>query len=87
VDTWKLSKDPQRASDLPPDAPDEEEPLSMRTDPWRRVIVLLTLALSAFAFNTTENLPIGLLRLISADLDVSLPSVGYASGFREVLSG
>jgi predicted MFS family arabinose efflux permease len=32
--------------------------------------------LAAFAFNTTENLPIGLLRLISADLRVSLPAVG-----------
>ncbi|WP_326558477.1 MFS transporter [Micromonospora sp. NBC_01796] len=49
----------------------------MRTDTSRRVLVLLALALSAFAFNTTENLPIGLLRLIAADLDVSLPSVGY----------
>ncbi|MFC9930705.1 MFS transporter [Streptomyces sp. NPDC127190] len=32
--------------------------------------------LAAFAFNTTENLPIGLLRLISVDLRVSLPAVG-----------
>ncbi|MFJ8487846.1 MFS transporter [Streptomyces sp. NPDC094038] len=32
--------------------------------------------LAAFAFNTTENLPIGLLRSISADLRVSLPAVG-----------
>lgn len=35
------------------------------------------LILAAFAFNTTENLPIGLLGLISSDLHVSLPSVGY----------
>ncbi|GLW07376.1 MFS transporter [Microtetraspora sp. NBRC 13810] len=33
--------------------------------------------LAAFTFNTTENLPIGLLPLISADLGVSLPAVGY----------
>lgn len=44
---------------------------------WRRVTVLLALALSAFTFNTTENLPIGLLPLISTDLDVPLASVGY----------
>lgn len=43
----------------------------------RRVAVLLALALSAFAFNTTENLPIGLLPLISTDLAVPLASVGY----------
>lgn len=42
-----------------------------------RISVLLALALSAFAFNTTENLPIGLLRLISSDLDVSASSTGY----------
>ncbi|MER5555251.1 MFS transporter [Streptomyces sp. NPDC002793] len=33
--------------------------------------------LAAFTFNTTENLPIGLLDVISADLEVSLPAVGY----------
>lgn len=42
----------------------------------RRVGVLLALALSAFAFNTTENLPIGLLPLLARDLDVSLPAAG-----------
>ncbi len=41
------------------------------TSQWRRISVPLALALSAFAFNTTENLPIGLLRLISTDLDLS----------------
>ncbi|MCX4471993.1 MFS transporter [Micromonospora sp. NBC_01655] len=49
----------------------------MTSSTWRRVLVLLALALSAFTFNTTENLPIGLLSLISSDLDVSLSSVGY----------
>jgi predicted MFS family arabinose efflux permease len=49
-----------------------------RTDgAWRRVTVLLALALTAFTFNTTENLPIGLLPLISGDLGVPLASVGY----------
>lgn len=43
----------------------------------RRLSILLALALSAFAFNTTENLPVGLLPLISADLHVSLPSAGH----------
>lgn len=49
----------------------------MSTGTWRRVSVLAALALSAFTFNTTENLPIGLLDLIAADLDVSLPAAGY----------
>ena len=49
----------------------------MTTANWRRVGVLLALALSAFLFNTTENLPIGVLHLISADLGVSLSSTGY----------
>ncbi|GAA3009598.1 hypothetical protein Sfulv_53960 [Streptomyces fulvorobeus] len=33
--------------------------------------------LAAFTFNTTENLPIGLLELVSADVQVSLSAVGY----------
>ncbi|BCL16571.1 MFS transporter [Micromonospora sagamiensis] len=49
----------------------------MSSATWRRVTVLLALALSAFTFNTTENLPIGLLPLISEDLDVTFSSVGY----------
>ncbi|MYR56797.1 MFS transporter [Streptomyces sp. SID625] len=32
---------------------------------------------AAFTFNTTENLPIGLIRLIASDLHVADPSVGY----------
>ncbi|MGK4584746.1 MFS transporter [Kitasatospora sp. HPMI-4] len=44
---------------------------------WRGPAVLAGLMLAAFTFNTTENLPIGLLKLISADLGVSLPAVGY----------
>lgn len=43
----------------------------------RRLSVLLALAISAFAFNSTENLPIGLLPLIAADLGVSVPSTGH----------
>ncbi|MFC5927293.1 MFS transporter [Micromonospora vulcania] len=39
--------------------------------------VLLAIALSAFIFNTTENLPIGLLNLMSSDLGVSLPAAGF----------
>ncbi|MFG1955085.1 MFS transporter [Micromonospora sp. NPDC048830] len=49
----------------------------MRSPLWSRITVLAALALSAFVFNTTENLPIGLLSLISEDLDVSLPSAGF----------
>ncbi|MFF0151823.1 MFS transporter [Micromonospora sp. NPDC005203] len=43
----------------------------------RHVCVLLAIALSAFIFNTTENLPIGLLNMMSADLGVSLPAAGF----------
>ncbi|WP_431045759.1 MFS transporter [Streptomyces sp. P1-3] len=49
----------------------------MRTDTWRRVSVVAALSVAAFAFNTTETLPIGLLGLIADDFDVSLSSVGY----------
>lgn len=44
---------------------------------WHRVAVLVALMLAAFTFNTAENLPIGLLELISEGLRVSVPSVGY----------
>ncbi|MFD8936318.1 MFS transporter [Streptomyces sp. NPDC059578] len=44
---------------------------------WHRVALLAALMLAAFTFNTTENLPIGLLELISVDLQVSLSAVGY----------
>lgn len=44
--------------------------------------VVAALMLGAFAFNTTENLPIGVLKLMSADLDVSLSAVGLlVSGY------
>ncbi len=46
----------------------------MRSDLWRRVTVLMALALSAFIFNTTENLPIGLLNLLAEELQVTAPS-------------
>ncbi|KXK59319.1 sugar transporter [Micromonospora rosaria] len=49
-------------------------------DGGRRLVVLLALAASAFAFNTTENLPIGLLPLIAADLAVTVPAVGLLVG-------
>ncbi|WP_018215979.1 MFS transporter [Salinispora vitiensis] len=49
----------------------------MSFDVGRRVSVLLAIALSAFIFNTTENLPIGLLNLMSSDLGVSLPAAGF----------
>ncbi|MEV0280490.1 MFS transporter [Streptomyces sp. NPDC050610] len=43
---------------------------------WRRAAVVAALMLAAFTFNTTENLPIGVLPLISDDLKVSLAAVG-----------
>ncbi|MEW1693652.1 MFS transporter [Streptomyces sp. NPDC091265] len=44
---------------------------------WHRQAVLAALMLAAFTFNTAENLPIGLLGLISDGLRVSLSAVGY----------
>ncbi|MFD7663713.1 MFS transporter [Streptomyces sp. NPDC059788] len=44
---------------------------------WRGPAVLRALLLAAFAFNTAENLPIGLLELISEGLRVPVPAVGY----------
>ncbi|MEV0220997.1 MFS transporter [Streptomyces sp. NPDC050704] len=44
--------------------------------PWHRSAVLAALMLAAFTFNTAENLPIGLLELISESLRVSVPAVG-----------
>ncbi|MGW0584220.1 MFS transporter, partial [Streptomyces sp. NPDC002920] len=44
---------------------------------WHRLAVLVALMLAAFTFNTAENLPIGLLELISDGLRVSLSAVGY----------
>jgi DHA1 family inner membrane transport protein len=49
---------------------------SERLTAWRRAAVVAALMLAAFTFNTTENLPVGLLSLISDDLRVSLASVG-----------
>ena len=42
----------------------------------RGPLALAGLALSAFTFNTTENLPVGLLDLIAHDLDTSLSATG-----------
>ncbi|XRQ13469.1 MFS transporter [Actinomadura welshii] len=42
----------------------------------RARVAVLALSLGAFCFVTTENLPIGLLRLIADDLDVSSSAVG-----------
>ncbi|MFD9903061.1 MFS transporter [Streptomyces sp. NPDC059063] len=48
----------------------------------RGVAVVGALMLGAFAFNTTENLPIGILKLMSDDLDRSLSAVGLlVSGY------
>lgn len=49
---------------------------SVRLTTWRRAAVVAALMLAAFTFNTTENLPVGLLPLIADDLRVSLSSVG-----------
>lgn len=43
---------------------------------WRRSAVLAALMLAAFTFNTAENLPIGLLDLISESLRVPVSAVG-----------
>lgn len=49
---------------------------SVRPAPWHRAAVVAALMLAAFTFNTTENLPVGLLALMAEDLRVSLPAVG-----------
>lgn len=43
---------------------------------WRALTVLAALMLAAFTFNTAENVPVGLLELISESLRVSLSAVG-----------
>jgi predicted MFS family arabinose efflux permease len=43
----------------------------------RAVAVLAGLMLAAFTFNSTENLPVGLLDALAGDLRVPLASVGY----------
>lgn len=43
---------------------------------WPRLAVLAALMLAASTFNTAENLPVGLLELISESLRVSLSVVG-----------
>ena len=45
-------------------------------NPGRAGAAVAALALGAFAFGTTENLPIGLLPLMADDLDVSASTVG-----------
>ncbi|WP_369166562.1 MFS transporter [Streptomyces sp. R28] len=49
---------------------------TVRPAPWRRGAVVAALMLAAFTFNTTENLPVGLLALMADDLRVSLAAVG-----------
>lgn len=49
---------------------------TVRPPSWHRPAVLVALMLAAFTFNTAENLPIGLLALISESLRVSVSAVG-----------
>lgn len=49
---------------------------SVRPAAWRRGAVVAALMLAAFTFNTAENLPLGLLSLMAADLHVPLGTVG-----------
>ncbi|MGW3291325.1 MFS transporter [Streptomyces sp. NPDC001002] len=49
---------------------------SVRPAAWRRGAVVAALMLAAFTFNTTENIPVGLLSLMADDLKVSLTAVG-----------
>ncbi len=50
--------------------------VTTRPPAWRRSAVLAALMLAAFTLNTAENLPIGLLELISESLRVSVSAVG-----------
>lgn len=49
---------------------------SLRPPARRRAAVVAALMLAAFTFNTAENLPVGLLPLMAADLRVPLGAVG-----------
>jgi len=49
---------------------------NVRPAAWRRGAVVAALMLAAFTFNTTENIPVGLLSLMADDLKVSLTAVG-----------
>ncbi|MFZ0578719.1 MAG: MFS sugar transporter, partial [Psychrobacillus psychrotolerans] len=48
----------------------------MTLDKNRSMFALLALAVSAFAIGTTEFISVGLLPLISKDLDISLTTAG-----------
>ncbi|SCK57494.1 MFS transporter, DHA1 family, L-arabinose/isopropyl-beta-D-thiogalactopyranoside export protein [Streptomyces sp. SceaMP-e96] len=50
--------------------------VTMHPPLWHRSAVLVALMLAAFTLNTAENLPIGLLELISESLRVSVSAVG-----------
>ncbi|MFE9819078.1 MFS transporter [Streptomyces sp. NPDC005773] len=50
--------------------------VTTRPPAWHRAAVLVALMLAAFTLNTAENLPIGLLELISESLQVSVSAVG-----------
>lgn len=52
----------------------------MRLGPPRAVVALLALTVATFSYVTTEVLPIGLLALMAADLDVSSSAVGLLVG-------
>ncbi|MCT9075752.1 MFS transporter [Streptomyces fulvoviolaceus] len=49
---------------------------SVRPAARHRTAVVAALMLAAFTFNTTENLPVGLLSLVADDLRVSITAVG-----------
>ncbi|MFF2957681.1 MFS transporter [Streptomyces sp. NPDC057963] len=53
------------------------QPVTAQPAPWHRPAVLVALMPAAFTFTTAENLPIGLLELISEDLRMPLSAVGY----------
>src|SRR4051812_8492250 len=60
----------------------------MQSSPWHGPVVLVALMPAAFTFNTAENLPVGLLELISESLRVSVPTVGLlVTGYVVVAPG
>lgn len=54
----------------------EDSTITRQPAPWHKLAVLGALMLATLTFNTAENLPVGLLELISDDLRVSLSVVG-----------
>ncbi|MEU8295928.1 MFS transporter [Micromonospora sp. NPDC048909] len=76
----------ERSTELLPSSATGRQKLAPKVSPRRASAALVVLSLTAFAFITTELLPIGLLTLIAPDLDRSRSQVGLlVSGYAVVV--